>query len=62
MCAANQCRSPIADRLARALGADAISAGVRAFSNRAMVPYAAIALKELGGDPEGSSRAGTPLK
>jgi protein-tyrosine phosphatase len=53
VCTANQCRSPIAERLARALGADAISAGVRAFVNCAMVPYAAIALKELGGDPEG---------
>jgi protein-tyrosine phosphatase len=52
VCTANQCRSPIAERLARTLGVDAESAGVRAVINRPMVPYAAIALKELGGHPE----------
>jgi protein-tyrosine phosphatase len=53
VCTANQCRSPIAERLARALGAEATSAGIHACARRAMVPYAAIALQELGGDPEG---------
>lgn len=52
VCTANECRSPIAERLARLLGADAISAGVRAVPGRPMVGNAALALGELGGDAE----------
>src|SRR5690242_5006986 len=52
VCTANRCRSPIAERLARARGFDASSAGTRAVVNCPMVAYAATALAELGGAPE----------
>lgn len=55
VCTANQCRSPIAERLARVLGASATSAGIRALNKRPMVPYAEMALAELGGDPSNFS-------
>ncbi|MFG1930078.1 hypothetical protein ACGFK1_05425 [Mycobacterium sp. NPDC048908] len=51
VCTANQCRSPIAERLARALGANATSAGTRAVNKRPMVSNAEAVLAELGGDP-----------
>ena len=61
VCTANECRSPIGERLARMLGVDASSAGVRAVVGRPMVPHAAEALIELGGDAgEFSSRRVTP--
>ncbi|MCE5291845.1 MAG: low molecular weight phosphatase family protein [Nocardiaceae bacterium] len=61
VCTANECRSPTAERLARMLGADAASAGVRAINGRPVVPAAAKALAELGADPSDfSSRRITP--
>ncbi|MGY1820424.1 arsenate reductase/protein-tyrosine-phosphatase family protein [Geodermatophilus sp. SYSU D00079] len=63
MCTGNICRSPIAERLARArvgaaLGAAAgsvhlVSAGTQAMAGRGMEPASARVLQELGGDPTG---------
>lgn len=60
VCNGNVCRSPIAERLTRALAEDmdlrrlsAESAGVRALSGFPMEPLAAKVLTGLGGDPTG---------
>jgi protein-tyrosine phosphatase len=60
VCNGNVCRSPIAERLARAVADDAPlpgltaeSAGVRALAGFPIHPVAAQVLIGLGGDPEG---------
>ncbi|MCZ2846986.1 arsenate reductase/protein-tyrosine-phosphatase family protein [Modestobacter sp. VKM Ac-2978] len=63
VCTGNICRSPLAERLARAhlaqlLGAEAggihvVSAGTRALAGSGMDPASARALQQLGGDPSG---------
>lgn len=60
VCTANICRSPIAERLALSVWGTGspiavISAGTHATAGRPMAAEAADALRELGGDPEGSS-------
>ncbi len=58
VCTGNLCRSPIAERLFRARIADdapavSASAGTAGLAGHAMDGPSAIALRELGGDPEG---------
>ncbi|ORA46329.1 hypothetical protein BST22_22155 [Mycolicibacterium chubuense] len=60
VCTGNICRSPTAERLARALGQEAgivglepSSAGTRAVIGHPMHDYAASVLRSLGGDPSG---------
>lgn len=56
VCHANLCRSPMAERLARALGADRVavaSAGTHARAGLPMHEFAASTLAELGADPTG---------
>jgi protein-tyrosine phosphatase len=58
VCTGNICRSPVAERLARAALGPAgplavISAGLAATPGRPMDPSSAAALQELGGDPAG---------
>lgn len=57
VCTGNICRSPTAERLAKAYGAQlkirdftTASAGVRAVVGRPIHPYAALVLESLGGD------------
>lgn len=57
VCTGNICRSPIAERLASAYGAElqmsgfeAVSAGTRAVVGRSIHPEAALVLSSLGGD------------
>ncbi|WP_432834214.1 low molecular weight phosphatase family protein [Dactylosporangium sp. CA-092794] len=61
VCRANLCRSPMAERLARALGLAAQSAGTHAVPGRELPAHAATVLRELGADPAGfRSRRVTP--
>ena len=68
VCTGNICRSPTAERLASALGAEfqipdfaASSAGTRAVIGHPMHPDAAGVLENLGGDPSGfAARQLTP--
>jgi len=60
VCTGNICRSPTAERLARAFAAEhgvdgltASSAGTRAVSGYGMEPTAAEVLRSMGGDPKG---------
>jgi protein-tyrosine phosphatase len=65
VCAANVCRSPVAERLALAWAQEALgpgaggltiaSAGVQARIGEPMDPYSAAALLRLGGDPSGAT-------
>jgi protein-tyrosine phosphatase len=61
VCRANLCRSPMAERLARALGLAAGSAGTHARPDLPMPAGAEAVLRELGADPAGfRSRRVTP--
>lgn len=53
VCRANLCRSAMAERLARARGLDATSAGTHAVPDLDMPSDAKAVLLELGADPEG---------
>jgi protein-tyrosine phosphatase len=53
VCRANLCRSAMAERLARAGGLDAASAGTHAVPGLDMPPAAKAVLLELGADPDG---------
>ncbi|MDG6100831.1 low molecular weight phosphatase family protein [Dactylosporangium aurantiacum] len=53
VCRANLCRSAMAERLARAGGLAATSAGTHAVPGLDMPPEAKAVLRELGADPEG---------
>jgi protein-tyrosine phosphatase len=53
VCRANLCRSAMAERLARAAGLDAASAGTHAVPDLDMPPAAKAVLRELGADPSG---------
>src|SRR5689334_5434197 len=53
VCRANLCRSAMAERLARAGGLDAASAGTHAVPDLDMPPAAKAVLLELGADPDG---------
>jgi protein-tyrosine phosphatase len=63
VCRANLCRSAMAERLARALGLPADSAGTHAVPGRPMPGPAEAVLREHGADPEGfaSRRIAPPL-
>ncbi|MGI5246782.1 low molecular weight phosphatase family protein [Dactylosporangium sp. CA-139066] len=61
VCRANLCRSAMAERLARALGLAADSAGTHALPGHPMAEHARTVLRERGADPEGfASRRVTP--
>ncbi|MER7007973.1 low molecular weight phosphatase family protein [Dactylosporangium sp. NPDC000555] len=61
VCRANLCRSAMAERMARALGLEAGSAGTHAVPGLAMPAHAEAVLREAGADPEGfRSRRVTP--
>nr|BFE63885.1 hypothetical protein GCM10020063_084110 [Dactylosporangium thailandense] len=51
VCRANRCRSAMAERLARALGLDAASAGTHAVPGLEMPEHAETVLREHGADP-----------
>jgi protein-tyrosine phosphatase len=53
VCRANLCRSVLAERLARAGGLDAASAGTHAVPDLDMPPHAKAVLAERGADPSG---------